>query len=118
MPIGSPGGDVQPQAMLQVLLNVSVFGMTMQEAVEAPRFASASLQGSFEPHVYNPGALLVEARVAPAVRDELRALGHAVTAWPKFTWQAGAVCAVRENKETGVLSGGADPRRPSYAVGR
>ena len=36
IPFGSPGGDVQPQAMLPVLLNVVVFGMTLQEAVEMP----------------------------------------------------------------------------------
>ncbi len=118
MPFGSPGGDVQPQAMLQALLNISVFDMTLQEAVEAPRFASASLQGSFEPHVYNPGALLLEDRLEPAVRNALQSRGHVVSEWPGFTWKAGAVCAVRQNKETGVLSAGADPRRPSYAVGR
>ncbi len=118
MPIGSPGGDVQPQAMLQVLLNATVFGMTLQEAVEAPRFASANLQGSFEPHAYTPGALLVEDRMVAAVCDDLRSRGHALTSWPSFTWKAGAVCAVRQNKATGVLSAGADPRRPSYALGR
>ncbi len=118
MPFGSPGGDVQPQAMLQALLNIVVFGMTLQEAVEAPRFASASLQGSFEPHAYNPGALLIEQRVPPDTRKALAAWGHVVEDWPAFTWKAGAVCAARQDKRTGVLSGGADPRRPAYAVGR
>ena len=33
---------MQPQAMLQVFLNVTVFGMDAQEAVEAPRFATYS----------------------------------------------------------------------------
>jgi gamma-glutamyltranspeptidase/glutathione hydrolase len=41
MPFGTPGGDVQQQAMLQVLLNVTVFGMPLQEAIEAPRVALA-----------------------------------------------------------------------------
>jgi len=39
---GSPGNDVQPQAMLQVFLNMVLFDMTPQQAVEQPRFASAS----------------------------------------------------------------------------
>ncbi len=43
MPFGTPGGDVQIQAMLQVLLNVLHFGMELQEAVEAPRVASLLL---------------------------------------------------------------------------
>ena len=118
MPFGSPGGDVQPQAMLQVLLNITAFGMTLQEAVEAPRIASANLQGSFEPHAYTPGGLLLEGRIPRVAADGLRHRGHAVRDWPDFTWQAGAVCAVRQDAATAVLSAGADPRRPSYAVGR
>src|SRR5262249_11683012 len=42
MPCGTPGGDVQAQAMLQVLLNLVVFGHSPQAAVEAPRFATQS----------------------------------------------------------------------------
>src|SRR5207244_5977517 len=37
MPFGTPGGDVQQQAMLQVFLNVTVYGMELQRAIEAPR---------------------------------------------------------------------------------
>src|SRR5262249_23334373 len=40
MPFGTPGGDVQQQAMLQVFLNTTVWGMPLQEAIEAPRVAS------------------------------------------------------------------------------
>ena len=40
MPFGTPGGDVQTQAMLQVLLNIMHFGMDPQSAIEAPRVAS------------------------------------------------------------------------------
>jgi len=42
MPFGTPGGDVQTQAMLQVLLNRFVFGQDLQSAIESPRFASYS----------------------------------------------------------------------------
>ena len=41
-PFGTPGGDVQSQAMLQVLLNVFVHGQDVQSAIENPRFASYS----------------------------------------------------------------------------
>ena len=37
MPFGTPGGDVQTQAMLQVMLNIMHFGMDPQSAIEAPR---------------------------------------------------------------------------------
>ncbi|HEV7268627.1 MAG TPA: gamma-glutamyltransferase, partial [Falsiroseomonas sp.] len=39
LPFGTPGGDVQSQAMLQTLLNVLLFGMDPQDAVEHPRIA-------------------------------------------------------------------------------
>ena len=71
MPLGTPGGDVQAQALAQVLLNIEVFGMNLQHAVEAPRFASYSFPDSFEPHAYSPGLLYVENRIASSVRDAL-----------------------------------------------
>ena len=71
MPFGTPGGDVQSQAMLQVLLNVEVFGMDLQAAVEAPRFASFSFPNSFAPHDYYPARLTLEARVPAATTKAL-----------------------------------------------
>lgn len=117
MSIGTPGGDVQLQAMLQVLLNMTVFGMDPQQAVEAPRFASYSFPDSFEPHSYSPGVLYVEDRVPQPVRDGLALRGHQVMNWPDFVWRAGAVCVLRADHASGVLAAGADPRRPCYAVG-
>ncbi|HET9762778.1 MAG TPA: gamma-glutamyltransferase [Casimicrobiaceae bacterium] len=117
MPIGTPGGDVQAQAILQVLLNMAVFGMNPQQAVEAPRFASYSFPDSFEPHAYSPGLLYVEDRVPQAVRDGLAARGHEIADWPAFVWRAGAVCVQRRDARSGVIAAGADPRRPCYAVG-
>jgi gamma-glutamyltranspeptidase/glutathione hydrolase len=117
LPIGTPGGDVQAQAVLQVLLNMTLFGMTPQQAVEAPRFATYSFPDSFEPHSYSPGLLYVEDRVAPAVRDALRGRGHTVMDWPDFVWRAGAVCVQRPDRVNDVIAAGADPRRPCYAVG-
>jgi gamma-glutamyltranspeptidase/glutathione hydrolase len=117
MPFGTPGGDVQTQAMLQVLLNLSVFGMDLTSAVEAPRFATYSFPSSFEPHEELPGRLMVEARIADETLNALNALGHDAQAWPEWTNQAGAVCAVSRNPRTGVIQGAADPRRSTYAVG-
>ena len=117
MPFGTPGGDVQTQAMLQVFLNIHLFGMEVQEAVEAPRIASYSYPSSFEPHAYHPGLLNLERRIDKATGEALGKLGHNIGWWPDWTWLAGAVCAVIADQETGVLKGGADPRRPSYALG-
>jgi len=117
MPFGTPGGDVQTQAMLQVFMNIHVFGMEPQEAVEAPRCASYSYPGSFEPHSYHPGLVYLEKRIDGATGDALSRMGHKVDWWPEWTWLAGAVCTVVSDEQSGVLKGAADPRRPSYAVG-
>jgi gamma-glutamyltranspeptidase/glutathione hydrolase len=117
MPFGTPGGDVQTQAMLQVFLNIHLFGFEVQEAIEAPRIASYSFPSSFEPHAYHPGRLNLERRIDASTGAALGRLGHKVEWWPDWTPLAGAVCAIVAEEETGLLRGGADPRRPSYAVG-
>jgi gamma-glutamyltranspeptidase/glutathione hydrolase len=115
--LGSPGSDVQMQATVQVLLNILAFGMEPQEAIEAPRFATYSHPESFEPHTYQPGVLKVEARVPEETLARLAALGHTVEPWLAWQWQAGGVGVVAMNPDTGVLSGGAETRRESYAIG-
>ena len=117
MPFGTPGGDVQTQAMLQVFLNVNVFGMSAQDAIEAPRFSTYSYPGSFEPHAYFPGRLYLESRIEKSVTDKLAARGHDVREWPAFTWLAGAVCTIVNDHKNGVMHGGADLRRPAYVLG-
>ncbi len=116
MPFGTPGGDVQIQAMLQVVLNVFQFGMELQDAIEAPRFASYAFPSSFAPFDYFPNRVAVEARVPQAVREGLAARGHEVKDWPEITWLAGAVEAVLSLPERGLVAAGADPRRPAYAI--
>jgi len=115
IPFGTPGGDVQAQAMAQVLTNLLVFQMNPQRAVEAPRFASYSFPDSFEPHDYYPNRLHLEAGVGEAVGRELSDRGHDVNWWPELTWRAGSVCLV--DAAAGLCAGAADPRRPCYAIG-
>jgi gamma-glutamyltranspeptidase/glutathione hydrolase len=115
IPFGTPGGDVQAQAMSQVLMNLLVFEMSPQRAVEAPRFASYSFPDSFEPHDYYPNRLHLESGVGSEVGSELSSRGHDVKWWPDLTWRAGSVCLVDFGR--GLYAGAADPRRPCYAVG-
>lgn len=116
MPFGTPGGDVQIQAMLQVLVNVLHFGMELQDAVEAPRVASYSFPSSFAPFDYFPGRVAIEGRVPAATRTQLAAWGHEVVDWPDVTWLAGCVEVIRTAPAIGLLAAAADPRRPAYAV--
>jgi gamma-glutamyltranspeptidase/glutathione hydrolase len=117
MPFGTPGGDVQTQAMLQVLLNRFVFGHDLQAAIESPRFASYSYPSSFAPFDYYPGRLAIEARIPEAVIAELARRGHQIQRWPDWIRTAGAVCAIEVDKRRGVIEAGADPRRAAYAIG-
>jgi gamma-glutamyltranspeptidase/glutathione hydrolase len=116
MALGTPGGDVQCQAMLQAFLNMVVFGFDPQQAVEAPRFASSSFPNSFEPHAYHPGRLQIETSVAEDVRAELARRGHKLHVWPERAWRAGAVSAIVIDTESKVLKAAADPRRMNYAL--
>jgi gamma-glutamyltranspeptidase/glutathione hydrolase len=116
MPFGTPGNDVQPQAMLQVLLNLLHFGMSPQEAVEAPRVATYAFPASSAPHDYFPGRLALEGRIGAEVKAELAARGHVVAEWADWTEVAGCVELIRTDPASGLLSAAADPRRPAYAV--
>lgn len=117
MPFGTPGGDVQCQAMAQVFLNINEFGMMAQEAIEAPRFASYSHPDSFEPHRPDPGKVKIESRISSDTIADLERRGHAVEQWPELTRAAGAVCTIVHDQEKGRLFGGADPRRQSGMMG-
>ena len=116
--LGSPGGDAQPQALVQFLLNRGVFGLDAQTAVEAPRVISASFPQSFSPYTYLPGVLQVEGRIPIAVCEVLSNRGHRINMWPDWYTAAGCVCAVLRDPDRGVLVGAADPRRLSLALGR
>ncbi|MBI2154047.1 MAG: gamma-glutamyltransferase [Candidatus Rokubacteria bacterium] len=116
MPFGTPGGDVQQQAMLQVLLNIAVFGMLPQPAVEAPRVATRSFPDSFWPHKAFPGRMNLEARIPSAVADDLARLGHRIERYAEWDWRAGGVCGIVVGPD-GALMAGADPRRGAHAIG-
>jgi len=113
MCFGTPGGDVQAPAMLQVFLNASQFGMQLQQAVEAPRFFSANYPNSFPPHDYYPGRLCAEESLPI---DALRALGYDLEVLPRLPPKSGAVCAVMRDPESGLKHAAADPRRECYAL--
>ena len=114
MGFGTPGGDVQKQAMLQVFLNITEFGMQVQQAIEQPRFGTFTYPNSFSP--FGVGNLNMESRFPQATMDAVKALGHPVDPWSDVAPAAGAVCAVWRDPETNWLHAGADPRREAYAI--
>ena len=115
MILSTPGGDNQDQALLQVLLNVIEFGMSPQEAVEAPRFQTEHFYSSFGNHEFVPGRLNLEGRISKSTAESLAALGHRVVV--TGDWSNGSAPTVIWTHD-GVLDGGADPRRARFVFGR
>jgi gamma-glutamyltranspeptidase/glutathione hydrolase len=114
--ISTPGGDSQDQQIANVLLNLLVFGMGLQEALEAPRFNSLHPFGSFDDHRNSPGVLEIEGRFPEATLEELRRRGHRLHVLGPYAMATGVV-AVGVDPQTGTLRGGADVRRERYAFG-
>ena len=111
--LGSPGGETIGQTQFQVLLNVVDFGLSIQEAIEAPRISLNA-----DPSFYMPGAdvtVAVEGRVAPLVISRLSEMGHDAQAVREYA--IGSMQGILRNPETGTMVAGADPRRMMYALG-
>jgi gamma-glutamyltranspeptidase/glutathione hydrolase len=114
---GSPGGDQQEQWQLPFLLRVLAGGQSLQEAIDAPTFNTASFPSSFYPRSSDPGSLFVEDRIDESVQADLTARGHTVSR--TGPWSQGYLCAVARDPRTGQVSAGANPRgAQGYAVGR
>ncbi|MGH7833878.1 MAG: gamma-glutamyltransferase [Candidatus Binatia bacterium] len=109
---GTPGADDQPQTNLQVLHHLLDLHMDPQSAIEAPRW---SHQPGTPPRHEAPEELKMEEGTPSEVVDGLRRKGHPVVVVDRLSF-GGANVIVRDH-ETGTLMGGADARRPCYAIG-
>ena len=114
--ISTPGGDSQDQQILNVLLEMIVFGKDIQEAIEAPRINSLHPFGSFDNHESEPGVLEIENRVPTEVRDAADGARPQAEGARPYAMSTGVV-AVGVDPQTGTLRGGADVRRERYIFG-
>ena len=105
MVLGTPGGTTIWQTQPQLITKLLDFGLDIQSAIESPRF-SWQLGGT---------TIRLESRIPVHVLDKLRAMGHNVQ--PVAEWAVGAMNGIIIDRETGLLRGGADPRRDGYAIG-
>ena len=113
MAFGTMGGDQQDQWTSQFLLNRVVFGMSLQEAIEAPKVTCDHIPGTFHPHDAFPRRVRIEGRIPSDVAEELRLRGHTIQV--ESDWSAGFICAVSRDEE-GLLQSGADPRGRKASV--
>lgn len=113
--IGTPGGEGIGQTQLQAILNVLDFDMSIQEAIEAPRFILDA-----EPNFYKAGAAVtvaMERRVSSEARGRLESMGHTLRPLAEFTAAVGGMQGILIDLKRGTMAGGADPRRAGYAIG-
>jgi gamma-glutamyltranspeptidase / glutathione hydrolase len=113
---GTPGGDQQDQWVIPFLLNHLLFGMDLQEAIDAPSWHTDDLRSSFYPREREPLGGEAESRLGPAVLADLARRGHRLTT--SGEWSLGRVSAAGIRSD-GALIAAANPRgRQGYAVGR
>lgn len=114
---GTPGGDQQDQWSLWFFLAHVHFGLSLQQAIDAPMLHSTHFPSSFWPRAAEPGGLVVEGRLDPGVLQELRRRGHRITV--ADDWSLGRLSAAGRDPETGFLRAAANPRGGAgYAAGR
>ncbi len=99
--VGAPGGTFITMGVLQAILNVVDFRMSMLEAVSAPRFTA------------NSNTIDVSNRIPRWITNELEARGYPIARSP-FSYVFAGVHGIRA--KNGRLDGGADPGRDGMAL--
>jgi gamma-glutamyltranspeptidase/glutathione hydrolase len=112
---GAPGGNIQVQTNLQLIVNVFDLKMNVQEAVEAPHWQHLQGPGQVTEEETGAGVLEIENRVADTVLDELRFKGHDVR--PLTAWGHGSKSQLLEVLPNGTFAFGSDPRCEGHAAG-
>jgi gamma-glutamyltranspeptidase/glutathione hydrolase len=104
MIVGTPGGSTIITSVLQTVLNVYEFGMSIQEAVTAPRFH----------HQWLPDVVVFEPeRFDPEFIKKLQAKGYDIK--EAYTRIIGRVDAIHLSEDQKITTG-ADPRGDDKAV--
>jgi gamma-glutamyltranspeptidase / glutathione hydrolase len=101
--VGSAGSVRLRGAILQIVLNVAEHGMSVEEAIEAPR---VHLE---EPHVHCEGG------ADSGELDRLESWGYELVRWRRRNLYFGGAAAV-ELREDGSLAAAGDPRRGGHGV--
>lgn len=107
------GGDTQDQNLLQFFLNMVEFGMTVQEAVEAPNINSYQMHSTFGAHEAEPGRLLLNEATPPWVRKELAAMGYRLE-FERLT--SGPINAIFFDRAHGTMWGGSSNHGEDYGI--
>jgi gamma-glutamyltranspeptidase/glutathione hydrolase len=103
--LGSPGGPTIISTMMQIVVNVIDHGMTIQQAVDAPRLH----------HQWQPDEVVWEpCGLPPDAHRLLQAQGHRFARTPRFM---GDAQAIMYEPASDSLLGASDPRGDALSVG-
>jgi gamma-glutamyltranspeptidase/glutathione hydrolase len=108
------GGDSQDQNLLQFLLNVTEFGMTPQEAVEAPNINTFQMRSSFGQHESRPGRMLAAESLPFYVRNDLRRMGYTMEYEERTS---GPITAILFDRKHRTMWGAASNHGEDYGIG-
>jgi len=102
---GSPGGATIINSVFQVTMNLIDHGMSIQDAINAPRISVTAASGGTS----------MEPGFSQETIDALRTLGHSISV--ATTADIGSIQAVLVDLQTGKQYGGADSRREGTVIG-
>jgi gamma-glutamyltranspeptidase/glutathione hydrolase len=113
------GGDTQDQNLLQFFLNVVEFGMTVQEAVEAPNINTdqlwLSLGGTkIDDRKPKPGNILLNSNTPDYIRRELKQMGYRLSFDDRTS---GPINAIYFDRKHGTFWGGSSNHGEDYGIG-
>ncbi len=104
---GIMGGSVQPMAHAQFVSNYVDYGMNLQQAMEAPRFAKNNADGC---------EVSIEFRVPASTLQQLSARGHIVRILREYVEAMGRGQAILHDSKTGTNYAASDPRADGSAI--
>ncbi|MFA9457991.1 gamma-glutamyltransferase [Halalkalibacter sp. AB-rgal2] len=108
---GTMGGEGQPQTQAALVTKMIDYGMSPQEAIEAPRWLYGRTWGA------QSNTVKVESRLRENVFNELKRRGHPIERVEPYTDMMGHAGAIWIDPENGMKYGGADPRGDGMAIG-
>jgi gamma-glutamyltranspeptidase/glutathione hydrolase len=107
------GGDTQDQNLLQFFLNIVEFGMTPQQAAEAPNVNSEQMRSSFGAHEARPGHLVIAESTPESVRAALRGMGY-VLGFEERT--SGPINAILFDRARGTMWGASSNHGEDHGI--
>jgi gamma-glutamyltranspeptidase/glutathione hydrolase len=107
------GGDSQDQNLLQFFLNVVEFGMTPQQAVEAPNINSFQMRSSFGAHEMRPGRMTIASSMPEETRQALRQMGYTLDVAERTSGPINAIMLDRKHR---TMWGGSSNHGEDYGI--